>query len=102
MTHSNSNSKIRETFGIIDPLTKQKYKDIKRSFLELRRITKEDLLNREILEPSTRKAPYLLHTDLKVNRIIFNEGYCDCIVSYQERTTGRIALARIFIKKEEE
>ena len=94
---TNSNIKIRETFGIIDPLTKKEYPDILKSFLLQLRITKENRLCKYIY--LTENDPFLLHCDTKTKKIIKEKGFCDCIVSFQVRTTGKIALARVFTTK---
>ena len=95
------NSKFRETFGIIDPSTKQKYKDVLRSFLILRRITRQDLASSTVFPNPHSANSYLLHADAKVRRIINREGDCPCIVSFQTRRVGNksvqnIAFARLY------
>ena len=94
----------RQTFGIIDPSTKQKYKDILNSFLIAKRVTVEDLRNKYIIPTSKNKENeifYTLHADSKVRRIIRKEGECPCIISFQTRRVGNqavqnIAFARVF------
>lgn len=95
------NSKFRETFGIVDPKTKQKYKDVLRSFLILRRITRQDLASSTIFPSPHSANSYQLHADAKVRRIINREGDCPCIVSFQTRRIGNksvqnIAFARLY------
>ena len=95
------NSKFRETFGIIDPLTKKPYKDILRSFLILRRITRQDLASTFVYPNPHSANSYQLHADSKVRRIINKEGDCPCIVSFQTRRVGNksvqnIAFARLY------
>ena len=95
------NPKFRETFGIVDPKTKQKYKDILRSFLILRRITRQDLASTFVYPNPHSANSYLLHADAKVRRIINREGDCPCIVSFQTRRVGNqavqnIAFARLY------
>ena len=95
---------IRQTFGIIDPSTKQKYKDILNSFLIAKRVSKEDLKNRYIIPTSKNKEHeifYSLHADSKVRRIIRREGEYPSIISFQTRKIGSsvlqyIAFARVF------
>lgn len=94
----------RQTFGIIDPSTKQKYKDILNSFLIAKRVSREDLKNRYIIPTSRNKEHeifYSLHADSKVRRIIRKEGECPCIISFQTRKISNsvlqyIAFARVF------
>ena len=95
------NFKFRETFGIIDPSTKQKYKDILRSFLILRRITRQDLASTFVYPNPHSANSYQLHADSKVRRIINQKGDCPCIVSFQTRRVGNksvqnIAFARLY------
>ena len=95
------NSKFRETFGIVDPKTKQKYKDVLRSFLILRRITRQDLASSTVFPNPHSANSYLLHADAKVRRILNREGDCPCIVSFQTRRVGNrsvqnIAFARLY------
>ena len=95
------NPKFRETFGIVDPKTKQKYKDVLRSFLILRRITRQDLASSTVFPNPHSANSYLLHADAKVRRIINREGDCPCIVSFQTRRVGNksvqnIAFARLY------
>ncbi len=86
------NSNIRETFGIIEKETGKQYQDIINAFLLSLRITEEDKrANKIILNNNTT---FLLHCDSKVKREIKEKGYCDCIVSFQIRTSIKIALAR--------
>ena len=94
-------SSFRETFGITDPKTKQKYKDVLRSFLILRRITRQDLASSTVFPNPHSANSYLLHADSKVRRIINREGDCPCIVSFQTRRVGNqavqnIAFARLY------
>ena len=95
------NPKFRETFGIVDPKTKQKYKDVLRSFLILRRITRQDLASSTVFPNPHSANSYQLHADAKVRRIINREGDCPCIVSFQTRRVGNksvqnIAFARLY------
>ena len=95
------NSKFRETFGITDPKTKQKYKDVLRSFLILRRITRQDLASSTVFPNPHSANSYTLHADAKVRRIINRDGDCPCIVSFQTRRVGNrsvqnIAFARLY------
>jgi hypothetical protein len=84
--------KFRATFGILDSNGKQ-YPDIIRSFLELRYITKEDIM-RGYLDAS--RFHYILHVDGKTGKEIERDGYAKCIISFQHRTTGLFAIVRLF------
>ena len=92
---------FRETFGIVDPKTKEPYKDILRSFLILRRITRKDTIDSVIYPSPSLAESYYLHIDSRVRRIINREGDCPCIVSFQTRKIGdksvqNIAFARLY------
>lgn len=91
----------RQTFGIIDPETKQPYKDIVKSFLIAKRITRRDLFNGYIIPSDSSEFYYSLHVDSKVRRIINREGDCPCIISFQIRQVSPhnyepLAFARLF------
>lgn len=95
------NSKFRETFGIVDPKTKQKYKDVLKSFLILRRITRQDLASSTVFPSPHSANSYQLHADSRVRKIINQRGDCPCIVSFQTRRVGNksvqnIAFARLY------
>ena len=94
---------LRETFGIVDPVTKEKYPDIVRSFLVAKNLTADDL-DRGYIYPSLKQAlkgeVYKLHCDSATKRQIREHGFCSCIISYQTRLDfGKIAFARIFDKE---
>ena len=86
-------TEIRETFGLIDPLTGKQYIDIENAFLLTLRITEQDKVERRITLQNSNLS-FFLHCDSKVKKEIKEKGYCDCIVSFQIRTDIKIALAR--------
>jgi hypothetical protein len=86
-------TEIRETFGLIDPLTGKRYQDIQNAFLLTLRITEQDKIEKRITL-STNNLSFFLHCDSKVKKEIKEKGFCDCIVSFQIRTDIKIALAR--------
>lgn len=86
-------TEVRETFGLIDPLTGKQYEDIQNAFLLTLRITEQDKVERRITLKDNSLS-FFLHCDSKVKREIKEKGYCDCIVSFQIRTDIKIALAR--------
>ena len=95
-----STPKLRETFGIVDPVTKEKYKDVISSFLIASTLTKNDL-DRGYIYPSLKQAlkgeVYKLQVDSAVRKEIKENKECKCIISYQTRTDfGKIAFARVF------
>jgi len=89
---NSKNVEIRETFGLIDPLTGRQYEDIQNAFLLTRKITWWDKDYKSIT--LTGGLSFFLHCDSKVKKEIKEKGYCDCIVSFQIRTDIKIALAR--------
>lgn len=95
MSNSNPSKGIRDTFGIIDGKTGELYPDILSYHLGQDVFYPLHLSLKDIQERGNR---YLLHMDSKLRRRLRNlkeaEGQ-KVIISFQTRTTGRIALARI-------
>lgn len=90
----------RNTFGIIDKETGQKYPDILVSHLELRSISfAEWFLDKYIAESADRKKSYRLLLDHKTAKELVQHGSIDAIVSFQLRTDGGYAVARLFDPK---
>lgn len=89
--------KPRNTFGIINPLTKRKYRDIIKSHLELRRLLFEEwYLDKKIQESEKRKQKFILLLDHKTAKDLIREGILDVMISFQERVDGFYAVARTF------
>lgn len=92
-------TKERNTFGILDPDTGQKYPDILSSHIEARTLQLEDwLFVKSITESAGRKENYKLLLDHKALKKLLRQGYLDAIISFQKRTSGLFAVVRIFDK----
>ena len=101
---TNSNPKhlplilVRETFGIIDPATGQRYEDIKKAYLHARTVTAAEIKESEIC-----KAPngilYKIQVDKETRQKILKDGSAQCVISFQQRTYGNFALIRLFKKE---
>lgn len=97
---------VRDTFGIKDNITGQKYDDIKKTFLELRYITKKDFENGFIFlkKDDINSQLFILHCDTIVRNLFKYNNIEDdsentevsCILSFQYRTTGEFVFARFF------
>lgn len=77
---------FRQTFGITG------HSDIIKASLDVRTLYDVDFDKRHI---NYKGRDYILHCDNHVRQTLKNEGSAYCIVSYQERTTGFYALARL-------
>lgn len=92
-------TKERNTFGILDPATGQKYPDILSAHIEARTLQLEDwLFVKSITESASRKENYKLLLDHKALKKLLQQGYLDTIISFQKRTSGLFAVVRIFDK----
>jgi len=102
---------MRDTFGIIDPFTLDIYKDILDYHLGTRLFTQVSCKDRYILE---KGIFYILHMDSKLRRKLHELSYPTqlslatlgieaqkVIISFQHRTKGFIALARIYQENRE-
>lgn len=88
---------IRNTFGLYDPSTKQKYADILGSHLQLRRLLLEEWLeNGYILEHKDRHKRYKILLDFATQRQLLRDGIIDVLISFQRRTTGNYAVCRLW------
>lgn len=89
---------LRETFGVIDKATGQKYPDILSCFLQEAYFTYAHLYADWLL-PKNGNLYYSLQMDSKLKqklKTLRGGEEQKVIVSFQRRTTGAIALARIF------
>lgn len=84
---------IRETFGIIDGKTGKLYSDILSYALEREILTDETLLPNSV--KYRKNLCYILQMDSRLRRALRTEKMVNVIISYQRRTTGNIALARL-------
>jgi hypothetical protein len=93
-THKNE---PRNTFGIIDPLTAERYPDLIASHLELRRITFNDwFVYQTITESADRQKPYKLLLDHKTAKTLIQHKEIKVLISFQHRKDGCYAVARLF------
>lgn len=91
------NTPVRNTFGLYDPATKQKYEDILVSHLELRRLLLEEwLIDRKIAESKDRQKEYIVLLDFKTQRALLRDGIIDVLVSFQHRKDGCYAVCRLW------
>ena len=92
-----SRKEPRNTFGVIDPLTKLKYEDVLKNHLQVRRITFNDwFIYKTITESEYRKRPFKLLLNHKTARKLVQELELEVIISFQVRTNGCYAVTRIF------
>jgi hypothetical protein len=77
----------RQTFGIAG------HSDVVKASLDVRTIYDIDYNNRLL---HYKGKDYILHCDNHVRQTLNNEGSAYCLVSYQERTTGFYAFARLY------
>lgn len=102
------NSKIRDTFGIVDQRTKKIYPDILDYSLLLARFSQSNLFQRTFLVRTSEgiTTEYILHMDAKLKRalkLLEPINSIEVIISLQKRTESiNIALARIYQRKEQE
>lgn len=93
-------TKDRNSFGVVDPSTQQKYEDIIGSHLEVRSLQLEEwLLDGSIAESLGKQKSYKLLLDHKAAKALAKDGRIDAIVSFQARTSGLFAVTRLFDPK---
>lgn len=88
-------NQIRDTFGIIDPETGKQYKDVLSAFIKLEVIASSKLQFNSTITDS-RQNVYLLRMDSKTRKELKEAKVIQVIVSYQKRTDGNYAMARIY------
>jgi len=87
----------RNTFGLLDPSTGQRYADIISSHLQLRRLLLEEWLEHgSIAESRDRQKSYKILLDFKTQQALVKYGIVDVIVSFQHRKDGCYAVCRLF------
>lgn len=101
-SNSTNSTKLRETFGIIDGKTGKTYPDILNYHLEVMMITDIKLLQNSVLTNSMDKQTYPIQIDSKLKRLLRDKGIAKVIVSFQIRTNGKLALARIYQNTQKE
>ena len=78
---------FRDTFGITG------HNDIISASLDKRTLYSGDFDNRYI---NFKNKDYILHCDAAVKQTLGLYGSAECLISYQERTTGFYAMARLY------
>lgn len=98
MSQSSTIEKLpRNTFGILDPSTGKKYEDIIGSHLQLRRLSLEEWLEvGYIAESKDRQKLYKILLDFATQRELLQKNLIEVLVSFQVRTDGCYAVARLF------
>ena len=95
----NTKLPLRETFGVVDGKTGKLYPDLLSYALE------KGIVTDSILQPNSvmyRKGIcYTTHIDSKLKRVLKEQGLASVIISFQKRTTGNIALARLYKENNE-
>jgi hypothetical protein len=87
----------RNTFGILDKETGKQYEDVKVFHLELRRISFDEwFIDKYISESADRKKNYKLLLDHRAAKELVQQGSIEAMVSFQLRTDGAFAVARLF------
>ena len=90
---------FRNTFGIVDPATKELYKDIISAHLEARSLQLEEfLIDGHIAEALGRQKQYKILMDHKAFKQLVMKGYIDALISFQVRKTESVAVVRLFDK----
>ena len=90
---------FRNTFGIVDPLTKELYKDIVSAHLEARSLQLEEfLIDGHIAEALGRQKLFKILMDHKAFKQLIQRGYINALVSFQVRKTESVAVVRLFDK----
>ena len=83
---------IRDSYGLIK-------ENIKDAFLLSKIIYIEDLSSNVIFSPNKAHTPYNLVTDSSLRSKLYNEGKASCLISFQRRTEGNFAVARLWEEK---
>ena len=106
LEHSNTKSSClsttstlppRNTMGLYIPGTKEKYPDIVSAHLQLRTLSFDEwYLNRTIRESRDRQKLFMLLIDFNLQRELTQKGSATVMVSFQIRTTGCFAVARLY------
>lgn len=82
-------------FGVRDSVGMLKH-NIKEAFLFSKILTLQDLEKGTLLSPNKRGEEYILVTDSKLRSALHNKGSISAIISFQRRTEGNFAVARLW------
>lgn len=97
MNKNESHEAVRNTFGLIDPLTKKRYEDILSAHLQLLYLSFETWNEcGSLAESRDRNKDYAILIDHATLKELIQKGTIPCIVSFQRRTTGNYAVVRLF------
>ena len=92
--NSNPYGNFRDTFGLFDPQTGLRYKDVISCHLRPMWLTSE--IHDQKIITDEQGAAYILHCDPLVRKELGMEGDALVMISYQRRTTGNYAMARLY------
>lgn len=82
-------------FGVRDSVGMMKH-NIKEAFLLSKILTPQDLERGTLLSPNKRSEEYILVADSKLRNALCNKGVASVIISFQRRTEGNFAVARLW------
>ena len=85
-------------FGVRDSTGSMKH-NIKDAFLLSKILYIADLQSGIIFSPNKSHVPYQLIADSALKSKLYNEGKASCIISFQRRTEGNFAVARLWEHK---
>lgn len=91
----NAQTKLDTEFGILDSSGLRK-ENILDAFLTSKILYVEDLSLGIIFSPNKSHTPYNLITDSPLRSKLYNEGKASCLISFQRRTDGCFAVARLW------
>lgn len=98
-----SNNSMRQTFGVINPVTGKIYSDIIDYHLTVRQLTDAKVQPNSFIESHIEGQEgemYRIHMDSKLRNKLIKDGVVTSIISMQKRTSGNVAEARIFVEKQ--
>lgn len=82
-------------FGVRDSVGNMKH-NIKDAFLLSKILYLEDLVDGILYSPNKSHTPYKLIADSALKSKLYNEGKASCLISFQRRTEGNFAVARLW------
>ena len=82
-------------FGVRDSTGAMKH-SVKDAFLLSKILYREDLETGIVFSPNKSHTPYTLVADSALKSKLYNEGKASCIISFQKRTEGNFAVARLW------
>lgn len=94
-------TRLDTEFGILDSYGIRK-EHIMDAFLLSKILYVEDLTNNIIYSPNKHHTPYVLLTDSALRSTLYNERKASCLISFQKRTDGCYAVARLWKEERKE